>query len=511
MVVGPAATSHWVLWREIHRPAFVGANGNLFPLTMSDDLVSTFLAVAGTDDAAVAKQYLDLTNNDLEYAVTLYMESHPPSIANATSNQESDEQIAQRLQQEAYGTNGDDVREADANVHRHETLVDSFDGFMPPPMSRPTDIFGSGRIGVFNQRFEDEADEYLDRDDAMSEDEDWEDDDDDRIIVVDSDDDDDEQNTRPVSRRRRRRSDRLTELTSTQRRLATLFRPPFDLMSRVDLDSAKKQGRTEKKWILINIQDPAEFTCQVLNRDFWSNQRIKTVVKEHFIFLQYQKDSPNGQNYQSFYTVSELPHISILDPLTGERVRTWPDGQVPKVDDWIDEVDDFLAKFSLDQNSKNPTVQHEVKFDPDALSEEQQIEFALKQSMQENQGSSKDNAIDLDELEQIESVQDSVQDPFLQIQPQDHEEPLENFTRIQIRFPNGKRLVHKFGKEELVSTIYLYLKHILQSEGEVYGLAPGETFRLSNLSNRSKSLIDYADDTVVGAGLLNASILLEKD
>lgn len=511
MVVGPAATSHWVLWREIHRPAFVGANGNLFPLTMSDDLVSTFLAVAGTDDAAVAKQYLDLTNNDLEYAVTLYMESHPPSIANATSNQESDEKIAQRLQQEAYGTNGDEVREADANVHRHETLVDSFDGFMPPPMSRPTDIFGSGRIGVFNQRFEDEADEYLDRCDAMSEDEDWEDDDDNEIIVVDSDDDDDEQNTRPVSRRRRRRSDRLTELTSTQRRLATLFSPPFDLMSRVDLDSAKKQGRTEKKWILINIQDPAEFTCQVLNRDFWSNLRIKTVVKEHFIFLQYQKDSPNGQNFQSFYTVSELPHISILDPLTGERVRTWPDGQVPKVDDWIDEVDDFLAKFSLDQNSKNPTVQHEVKFDPDALSEEQQIEFALKQSMQENQGSSKDNAIDLDELEQIEFAQDSVQDPFFQIQPQDHEEPLENFTRIQIRFPNGKRLVHKFGKEELVSTIYLYLKHILQSEGEVYGLAPGETFRLSNLSNRSKSLIDYADDTVVGAGLLNASILLEKD
>ena len=310
MVVGPAATSHWVLWREIHRPAFVGANGNLFPLTMSDDLVSTFLAVAGTDDAAVAKQNLDLTDNDLEYAGTLYMESHPPSIANATSNQESDEKIAQRLQQEAYGTNGDEVREADANVHRHETLVDSFDGFMPPPMSRPTDIFGSGRIGVFNQRFEDEADEYLDRCDAMSEDEDWEDDDDNEIIVVDSDDDDDEQNTRPVSRRRRRRSDRLTELTSTQRRLATLFRPPFDLMSRVDLDSAKKQGRTEKKWILINIQDPAEFTCQVLNRDFWSNLRIKTVVKEHFIFLQYQKDSPNGQNFQSFYTVSELPHIS---------------------------------------------------------------------------------------------------------------------------------------------------------------------------------------------------------
>lgn len=483
--------------------------------SMSDDLVSTFLAVAGTDDAAVAKQYLELTNNDLEYAVTLYMESHPPDTAAATGNAESDEQIAQRLQQEAYGQNHDNVRAADTNIHRHETLVDSFEGFFPPQVSRPTDVFGSGRVGIFNQRYEDAVNGFDNRFNEVHNDDDdeWvdENDDDDSIIVLDSDDEENDR-VRPISRRRRRRSDRLNELTSTQRRLANLFRPPFDIMSLIDLDTAKQQGRTEKKWILVNVQDPTEFTCQVLNRDFWSNQRVKSVVKENFIFLQYQKDSPNGENYLSFYHVNEFPHISVLDPLTGERVRTWPDGQVPETESWLNDVADFLEKFSLVPNSKNPMVHHEVKFDPDALTEEQQIEFALKQSMQENQGTSNDNAINVDPEDVPDNANDTVSDdPFLSIQAVEHQEPLENFTRIQIRFPNGKRLVHKFGKDELVSTIYLYLKFVIKSEGETYELAPEDRFTLSNASNRSKSLIDSTNETVQEAKLANASILLEKE
>lgn len=464
---------------------------------MSDDLVSTFLAVAGTEDADVARQYLELTNNDLEYAVTLYMESHPPSMA-AAATEESDEQIAQRLQQEAYGTQ-DEVRAADANIHRHETLVDLYDSFMPPQMSRPTDIFGSGRIGVFNQRFQE--DEFVQEDEQMSDD-DFEDAHDDGVIVIDSDDSGD---TPPIARRRRRRSERLNELTSTQRRLANLFRPPFDLIAPIDLDTAKQQGRTTKKWILVNIQDPAEFPCQVLNRDFWANLRIKNTVRDNFIFLQYQKDSPNGHSFTSFYHVNELPHICILDPLTGERVRTWPDGQVPKVESWLEEVDDFLGKFSLAHGSKNPTVQHEVKFDPDALSEEQQIELAMKQSMGENGNHQSEIP------ERAGEVEAEPQDPFSAIKPEEHTEPQENFTRIQIRFPNGKRLVHKFGKDELVSTIYLYLKHVIMSDGVSYDMDINDAFKLSNLSNRSKSLLEAVEETVADAGLLNASVLLEKE
>lgn len=495
-----------------------------------DDLVSTFLTFTGIEDESIAKQYLDITNNDLEYAVTLYMESNPPATgASRDSPHDNDEELAKRLQQEAYGNDDTGVREADANIHRHETLVDSFGGgFSPAPrVSRPDDIFGGGRVGVFNQRF-DEGDEFQfgrfeelhddDEDDEMEDD-----DDDDEVMVLDSDGEVVESDrARPQSRRRINRNERINELTSTQRRLANLFRPPFDLMSSIDLDAAKVEGRTLKKWILINIQDSSEFSCQVLNRDFWSQLKVKNIVREHFIFLQYQHDSPNGINYKSFYSIDNFPHISILDPLTGERVFKWKDGEIPDSETWLKDVDEFLDKFSLLPNSNNPIIKHEPKFDPDALTEEQQIEFAMKQSIIDNQtgGATADNAIEVDETDEIEKVEDSLHveeetDLFSGIPAINHDEPssADSITRIQVRFPNGKRLIHKFNySEDKVSTVYQWLKYIISSSIEDYGLNKDDRFILSNVSSKAKrSLIDSLDVTIDEAELRNASILLQKE
>ena len=493
-----------------------------------DELVSTFLAVTGIEDESTAKQYLEITNNDLEYAVTLYMESNPPANASGqNASHGDDEELAQRLQQEAYGNEGSDVREADTNIHRHETLVDSFGGgFTPSPhISRPGDIFGAGRVGVFNQRYDGEGDEFhFDRfEELPDDDDDEEEDDDDEVMVLDNDGEVVENDReRPRSRRRMNRNDRMSELTSTQRRLANLFKPPFDIMSKIDLDAAKTEGRRLKKWILINIQDSSEFTCQVLNRDFWSQLKIKNVVRDHFIFLQYQHDSPNGTNYKNFYSIDKYPHISILDPLTGERVFKWTDGEIPEADTWLEEVDQFLDKFSLLPNSNNPIINHEAKFDPDALSEEQQIEFAMKQSIIDNQtgGTTSDDAIEVDETNQIDasdnnSVPEEEGDKFSSIQTLDHEEPSagNSVTRMQIRFPNGKRLIHKFDlDEDTVLTVYQWLKYIVANSEDEYGLSKDDRFILSNVSNKAKkSLIDSLDSTINEAELKNASILLEKE
>lgn len=469
-----------------------------FDLMDSDSLIPTFLAVTGIDDESVAKQYLDITNNDLEYAVTLYMESHPPGTAEAT--RPDDEELAQRLQQEAYQ---DNVRDADASIHRHETLVDSFDGPQYPRPSLPTDIFGQGRVGIFNQRFDEELNSYAPEPRYEDEDYDLDDDyDSDEPMVVDSDG---EVHDRPQSRRRANRLLRLGELTSTQQRLANLFRPPFDIMAKVDLDTAKKEGRATQKWLLVNIQDSSEFVCQVMNRDFWLNLRIKALVKANFIFLQYQHDSPNGVNYVNFYSVDRFPHLAILDPLTGERVRKWTDGEVLDIDTWLDDVDQFLTQFSLNPQSQNPVVQHEVKFDPDALTEEQQIEYALKQSL----GKSADNAISLDSDDEVAAEPAEPVDPFDAIKPQEHTEPAANTTRIQIRFPNGKRVIHKFGVDERVVVLYQWLKHAIASED--YGVGAEDRFILSNGSNRSFKLIEALEQSIAEANLRNASILLEKE
>lgn len=479
--------------------------------TIMEDQIPTFLAVTGIEDVAVAKQYLELTNGDLDYAVTLFMEggAHPHSTATPSND---DEELAQRLQNEAYSDNN--VREADANVHRHETLVDSFGdpfGFMPPPHSRPNDMFGSARVGIFNQRYDSDEDEYYrnrveeidddEYDDDVEYPDDEEDEDDNDVIIIDSDE---EGSPRvPMSRRRRTRASRQEELTSTQRRLANLFRPPFDIISKLSIDAAKVQCKQENKWLLINIQDTTEFQSQVLNRDFWSNGRVKQIVRDNFIFLQYQNDSPNGVSYLNFYHADAFPHIAILDPLTGERVFKWTDGVVPQVDEWEDDVHDFLSKFSLHPDSSNPVVKHEPKFDPDALTEEQQIELALKQSM--------NNADESAAEQEPEPEPEKQLDPFEAIVPTDHPEPTSgDITRIQIRFPNGKRLVHKFSLTDTILTLFQWLKFVLNNHPEEYGILGQEAFTITNTSDRSFKFIESLDATVGDANLKNASLLLEK-
>lgn len=473
-----------------------------------DDDIATFLAFTGSEDAAAAKQFLEIAGNNVEYAVQLFMESgnHTESKPN------QDEEYAQQLQQQAYQEN---VREADTNVHRHETLLDLFPTYGQMPLPRETDMFGGGRVGIFNQRFEmdDDAEDFGNDHDYEEEPqiEDL-DEDSDEIMQID-------ESGEPIRQTRRVRLERsrMSELTSTQRRLTELFKPPFDLIERISLDTAKMRGRSEKKWILINIQNQAEFQCQMLNRDFWSNADVKRRVKESFIFLQYQHDSLNGENYLNFYNVDEFPHISILDPMTGERVYKWKDGQVPDVEDWLTDVEMFLEKFSLQLNASNPVVKHEVKFDPDAMSEEQQIEFAIKQSIGAT-GNVANDAIVIDDDEeevaptQTEALASQNADPFDALKAQEHTEPTSGaVARIQFRFPSGKRLIHKFDYEnDTVGQIYQYLKFVLQgAEESEFGIGPDDRFVASS-AGKGK-LLDLANETIGEAGLKGASILLERE
>lgn len=110
---------------------------------------------------------------------------------------------------------------------------------------------------------------------------------------------------------------------------------------------------------MINIQNVQDFACQCLNRDVWSNDAVRTIIREHFIFwqvstlflslpvnlspppplmlpslftqllftcsltcsmlsLQVYHDSEEGQRYIQFYKLNKFPYISILDPRTGE-------------------------------------------------------------------------------------------------------------------------------------------------------------------------------------------------
>ena len=97
---------------------------------------------------------------------------------------------------------------------------------------------------------------------------------------------------------------------SKKRTLEELFKPPLDLMYQGDWQSARDHADKTKRWLLVNIQvnaqlsiilsraedqssgvqDAQEFQCQVLNRDLWSNQGVKSIVREHFVFWQVRSE-----------------------------------------------------------------------------------------------------------------------------------------------------------------------------------------------------------------------------
>ena len=52
------------------------------------------------------------------------------------------------------------------------------------------------------------------------------------------------------------------------------------------LVQAKQAGCHKRCWLLVNLQDSREFSCQILNRDLWSSPAVRELVQSHFVFIQ---------------------------------------------------------------------------------------------------------------------------------------------------------------------------------------------------------------------------------
>lgn len=178
---------------------------------------------------------------------------------------------------------------------------------------------------------------------------------------------------------------------SRARRLQDLFRPPYELISNASFEDAREEGKAEKKWLLINLQDMSDFTCQSLNRDHWKDESIRALIREHFIFLQYDKDRLHSRQYTHLYFTNHehenpdnYPHVAIVDPRTGEQVKVWSGRPFPSPAELHADLLEFLDRYSLESFSKNPVVRsrpRNVPVNVDRLSEEEQLRLAVEASL----------------------------------------------------------------------------------------------------------------------------------
>ena len=317
-----------------------------------------------------------------------------------------------------------------------------------------------------------------------------------------------------------------TENGTHARRLEDLFRPPYDIIERVSWDEARAMGKEDKKWIMVNLQDMSDFNCQALNRDIWKDHQLKELVSESFIFLQYDKEQPTAQEYITFYFPNQshenpdnYPHVSIIDPRTGEQVKVWSGRPFPAVADFRAEIAEFLDRYSLDANSKNPVAKTSAKkpqtMDVDRMTEEEMLEMALKNSLA-NEGarsSSNSNIQDPDALtkepdgkgKEPEDAGTSSASLFSQISSTNaHVEPDNNpasTTRIQFRHSNG-RVIRRFSLSDQVRRIYEWLK------AEPLEGKEGIEFELKKMP-AGQDLIEGLDETIGAAGLKQGTVMIE--
>jgi len=525
-----------------------------------------------------AQQYLQVTDGDVEQAVSLFFESdgadlggtsstpaqpaqpaQPSTRATGSGNAadpinldddnisddndpsitgfrkptphsagvEDDEAMARRLQDEMYGGANDDENNIRAPIARQtETLVgpgasDYYGGgsldeaiqermaafqsrrgknqAVKPGKSYANKYLGrGGRAGIFNQH--PVATSHI-----------WNETGPDRRALAES-------------------TGGASETNARAQHLARLFAPPWELMFNASWDEARDEGKAEKKWLLVNIQNEKVFDCQVLNRDVWKNEGIMETVRENFVFLQYSKDDPRGDQYCQYYfqqseIEDEYPHVAIVDPRTGEQVKLWS-RKMPSAAEFLMQLHEFLDRYSLESNARNPVAKRrsEVKKEKpvEMLTEEEQMERAIQESMGGAAGAAQPaeslQAPDQDPDDLTRSIGDlkgkgvgtaeaptngsAVKSPFASI-PSDrlHEEPSQgpNVTRIQIRHPEG-RIVRRFELSDPVQRIYEYLKASPVDGKE------GVEFELVAMG---KNLMDAREQTIEDAGLKMGTVMVE--
>lgn len=323
--------------------------------------------------------------------------------------------------------------------------------------------------------------------------------------------------------------------SSRAARLADLFRPPVDLIEHIPLDEAREQGKEEKKWVMVNLQDMSTFSCQALNRDIWKDEAVKALIRENFIFLQYDTLDALAEQYTNYYFPSRshenqdnYPHVSIIDPRTGEQVKVWSGDPFPSALDFHAQLAEFLDRYSLAENSKNPVLKAkkpERVVDVDRMTEEEMLEMALQNSLETNGGSSLPKVFDPDQLtkvDELSAAKGKEREESATVEPEEvaptkaesawskipsdkpHSEPANGpgTTRLQVRHTEG-RIIRRFRLEETVSRIYEWLK----AEPPLAG-KEGVEFELKSMPQR-QDLIELLDKTIQEAGLANATVFVE--
>mmetsp|Transcript_44383 Transcript_44383/g.105115 ORF Transcript_44383/g.105115 Transcript_44383/m.105115 type:complete len:456 (-) Transcript_44383:82-1449(-) len=125
--------------------------------------------------------------------------------------------------------------------------------------------------------------------------------------------------------------------------------PPFN--DRRPWYEVLRAAKEEQKWILVNIQQAEVFASHQLNRDVWREGTIVEIITNNFLFWQRDDKSAEGVGFCSYYNCGhQLPHICVIDPRTGRRVKAWDGRKWVEPHAAAEYLFGFQEEFSLERS-----------------------------------------------------------------------------------------------------------------------------------------------------------------
>lgn len=317
-----------------------------------------------------------------------------------------------------------------------------------------------------------------------------------------------------------------TSIEGNKDSLAALYRPPFTLMFQGSFEQAKVEAAKQSKWLLVNLQSTKEFSSYTLNRDTWAHETVKDMIRTVFIFWQVYDDTEEGRKVRTYYKSTIMPTIMILDPLTGQKMRSW-EGMVG-AERLLEDLVLYMDRGPLEQKQtsfpppKRPRESNyksnETVKAPSNTEEEEELRQALAASLQDTRESFENEVGHLDKngtsMMQGEDVQAEAHTEAV-VKPKHNYLPLPeepghtdgNVCRVAIRFPDGNRGQRKFFRSDPIQLLWSFCHSQVGEAGN------GRSFRLTNtIPGVVGRVLDFDLQASIGdAGLANSMLVMTWD
>ncbi|PJF17376.1 hypothetical protein PSACC_02862 [Paramicrosporidium saccamoebae] len=259
-------------------------------------------------------------------------------------------------------------------------------------------------------------------------------------------------------------------------RLASLFRPPTEIMFTGTFDAARRQARQQSRYLLVTVHNPAEFPCQQMVRDVWNDTAVRDFIQEELIFVFVTVGTGEAERYSQYYPFQGWPHWALVDPRTGKRVRSGT--RVLKAPEMLMELVEYVSDHPLQSKRSSPTAITELE--QSGTEEETVMEEGIgKPTMEESETGA--------ETSTHQSKQKAVQMP---------EEPADgkDVLTVQIRYPDGTRQRRRFHLTDTINVIFDVVRATVPGLG---------TF---DVQAHRESLEGRKGETVEEGGLKNATL-----